>query len=123
MANSIFTPGTLPLVLYKGSSFGPILLYAREADQITPINLTGWGAHAKVRKHDGGPVIIDLLPYVSTGLTGEITIPTISDETTRGDAFPLGCFVWDLLLERPGGAIVGPFIADDFTIRFARARA
>lgn len=123
MANTIFTPGKLPLPLYKGATFGPILLYARQADQVTVIPLTGWGAHAKVRKTDGGPVIIDLLPVISNGPTGEITIPAISDEATAGDAFPLGCFVWDLLLERPSGEIVGPFIADSFTIQWARARA
>lgn len=116
-------PGELSLDIYKGATFGPIIIYAREEDQTTAVPLTGWSAHAKVRQTDGGPVIIDLTPYISDGPNGQITIPEISDETTGLDTLPVGCFVWDLLLERPSGAILGPFLAGNLTVHLARARA
>lgn len=115
------TPGPLDLDLYKGSTFGPIIILAREEDTTTVVPLTGWTAHAKVRTKASGPLVIDLLPYISDGPAGQITIPEITDEATA--SIPPGCFVWDLLLERPTGEILGPFLAGAFTIHTAVARA
>lgn len=115
------TPGNLDLVLYRGSTFGPVIIYAREEDTTTVVPLTGWLAHAKVRTKANGPLVVDLLPYISDGPNGQVTIPEIADEITP--ALPCGCFVWDLLLERPTGEILGPFLAGTFTIPTAVARA
>lgn len=114
-------PGPKNFTLYRGSTFGPKIFRAREVDQVTPVPLIGWGAHAKVRKTINGPIILDLLPYISDGPNGEITIPEISDENTVG--LPQGCFIWDLLLERPSGAIVGPFLAGSFQITTTLSKA
>lgn len=116
------TPGTKDFILRCGSTFGPYVFRALGSDQVTVVPLTGWGAHAKVRATLNGPVLLDLLPYISDGPNGEITIPEISDETTNGFTNQ-GCFIWDLLLERPSGAIVGPFIEGAFTITTTPSRA
>lgn len=115
------TPGTKNFTLYRGSSFGPQLFRTLEADGVTVVPLTGWGAHAKVRKTPKGPVVIDLAPYISDGPNGEITIPEIPDETTPD--YSEGCYIWDLLLERPSGAIIGPFLAGTFTITTSPSKA
>lgn len=115
------TPGYKALTLYRGSSFGPKIIRALAADGVTPVDLTGWGAHAKVRKTTRGPIIIDLAPSISDGPAGEITIPEIADETTLN--YSDGCYVWDLLLERPSGAIIGPFLAGPFTITTTPSKA
>lgn len=114
-------PGTKNFTLYRGATFGPYVFRALEEDQITVVPLTGWAAHAKVRAKPNGPIIIDLAPYISNGPGGEITIPEIADESTP--AFSEGCYIWDLLLERPSGAIVGPFLAGAFTITTTPSRA
>lgn len=115
-------PGILDLDLWKGSTFGPIIIYAREEDQVTVVPLTGWAAYAKVRQAATKPVILDLLPYISDGPNGQITVPQISDESTALLS-QHGCFVWDLLLERPSGEILGPFLMGAFTIHTAVSRA
>lgn len=114
-------PGTKNFTVYRGSTFGPQIFRALESDQTTVVPLVGWGAHAKVRVKANGPVIIDLLPYISDGANGEITIPEIADEVTP--SLPQGCYIWDLLLERPSGTIVGPFLAGTFTITTTPSRA
>lgn len=107
--------------MYRGSTFGPYSFRTLEADGVTVVPLTGWGAHAKVRKTVNGPVIVDLTPYISDGPNGIITLPEIADETTPG--FSAGCYIWDLLLERPSGAIVGPYLAGPFIIATTPSKA
>jgi hypothetical protein len=117
-------PGPLDLPAYKGSTFGPIVVQAfSDIAHTMPANLSGWLAHAKVREKSTGPVIIDLLPTITDGPNGKITIPAVPDEITNSSAWPRGNYVWDLLLERPTGEVLGPFLAGTFTIGAANARA
>ncbi len=114
-------PAPFPLTLYRGATFGPLVITALQEDQVTPVDLTGgWLVYAKVRKTPTGPVLIDLAPTVTNGAIGEITIPAIPDETTEDS--PGGNFVWDLLLERPTGEVVGPFLAGAFVVTTAVSR-
>lgn len=106
--------------LYRGSTFPSKTFRALEEDQVTPVPLIGYTAHAKVRLRVSGPVIIDLLPFISDEVNGEITTPAISDENTL--ALPCGNYIWDLLLEDPAGARTGPYVAGTFTITTAVAR-
>lgn len=115
-------PGTYNLNVYQGSTFGPIVLIAySDAEHTTPTDLTGFTAHAKVRETSLKPVVKDLLPTITDGPAGEVTIPAIPDEVTK--TLPRGSYVWDLLLERSTGQVLGPFLAGSFTIHTAVSRA
>jgi hypothetical protein len=76
---------------------------------VTPVNLTGWTAHAQVRTFVNGPIWCDLLSP-STGIVlgadGSILV-TIAHAVTSvvaWDAFGTG--VWDLELTSPTGTVV-----------------
>lgn len=112
-------PGSFDLIVYRGSTFGPVVLTAYNEDDVL-VDLTGWTPFSKVRETRTGPIIYDLIPYISDGPGGEITIPAISDERTR--SLPRGHYIYDLLLEQPGGQILGPFLAGTFEITTAVAR-
>jgi hypothetical protein len=117
-------PGPLDLPAYKGATFGPIVMQAfSDLAHTIPANLTGWLAHAKVRETSTGRVVLDLLPMITDGPNGKITIPAVSDEVTNTAVWPRGNYVWDLLLERPTGEVLGPFLAGIFPITAAISRA
>jgi hypothetical protein len=115
-------PGVLNFIVYQGSTFGPAILtgYSDLAHTI-PANLTGFLPHARVRKTPNSPVILDLLPFISNGVGGEVTIPAVTDENTA--RLPRGNYIWDLLLERSTGEVLGPFLAGSFIIGTAVSRA
>ncbi len=85
-----------------------------------PVDLTGLAPEAKVRRTEktGAEVFLDLQPYVSNALIGEITIPAISKDDTE-DLPYVGDFRWDLVLrnttteERFGPFAKGQFIVSD----------
>lgn len=115
------TPGTLNLTAYRGTTFGPVVITAySDAAHTTTKNLSGWIPLAQVRKKAGSPKIIDLVPILSNAAAGEISIPAVTDEETL--AWPHGDYVWDFLLERPTGEVLGPFLAGTFTINSAVTR-
>lgn len=113
-------PGTLNLTVYKGSTFGPIVITALDTND-DPVDLTGWFAHWKVRERPESPVIFDLQPTITDGPGGVITAPAITDEVT--ETMPRGRYVQDLLLERPGGEVLGPFLTGSFTVQSSVSRA
>ncbi len=82
-----------------------------------PVDLTGYAAEAQVRRQPrGANVILDLAPVVTTPLTGEVTIPTISSTDTSA-LTSYGKFYWDLVFKNSGtGERLGPFVAGSFTI-------
>jgi hypothetical protein len=106
-------PAPLSLTLVAGLIFGPVILRAKdENDQ--PIDLTGWKVWAEVRKKPGASVILDLHPYFSDPINGEITIPKLTDEETYD--FKVGDYQWDLIMEDPAGDRHGIYITGGFTI-------
>lgn len=113
-------PGPLNLIVYRGSTFGPVVLTAYDEDEVL-VDLTGWLPFAKVRETRTGPVIYDLVPTITNGPGGEITIPSITDEAS--EVLPRGHYIWDLLLQQPGGQKLGPFLAGSFEITSAVARS
>lgn len=119
----MITPAPYTLIVYKGSTFGPIRFIAySDVAHTTTVDLTGWTAHMKIRERANGPVIYDLLPTITDGPGGEITAPAVTDEVTASSVFPRGNYVWDLMLEKPSGAVVGPFIEGPTIIKLAVSR-
>ncbi len=82
--------------------------------------LTGWTALAMVRTNPQRHLILDLAPVITNATGGEITI-SLTDEETAAIETP-GDYVWDLVLERPSGERLGPFIAGNFIITTANTR-
>lgn len=113
-------PATVNLTLYRGTTFGPILIIAKDGDD-NVVPLVGWTAHAQVRQTPQKPAILDLVPTITDEAGGETTIPGLTDEETK--AIPVqGEFIWDFLLERPSGEILGPFLSGAFSIKTATTR-
>lgn len=107
--------------LYRGSTFTSKTLRALESDKVTPVDLTGYTAHAKVRARVSGPVILDLNPTITDGPNGDITTQAITDELTA--LLPCGSYIWDLLLEDSSSVVTGPYVAGSFTIKTAVSRS
>lgn len=113
-------PACKNFTLYRGSTFKSKTFRALEEDQETPVDLSGYLAHAKVRVRTSGPVILDLLPTITDGPNGEITTTPVTDENTA--LLPCGIYIWDLLLEDSLGVVTGPWVAGSFTIKTAVSR-
>lgn len=79
-----------------------------------PVDLTGYGVDAEVRRTPKGEVYIDLNPSITNASTGEITIPAISKADTALLEFT-GDFNWDLVLTNTGVRF-GPYIKGSFTV-------
>lgn len=103
----------LPLKIYIGIIFGPVILRARDAAN-QPVDLSGWKVFAWVSKKPGAVLYLDLHPFFSDAATGEITIPKLTDEETYN--LIAGDYDWDLILEDPLGDRRGPYIRGPFPI-------
>lgn len=80
-----------------------------------PVDLTGFGVQAKVRRSENATdIYIDLNPSITTPATGEITIPAITSAATGALEF-VGNFKWDLVLTQAGQRF-GPFIKGPFSV-------
>jgi hypothetical protein len=101
------TPGAYNLIIRRGVAFS-ITFTLTEDDGTTAINLTGYTAHALVRKLPTSAVVKDLTPTLTSAAGGIITI-ALTDEQTL--ALPAGAFRWDLVLEDAGGSRLGPYVA------------
>lgn len=112
------TPATLNLTLYRGTTFA--LGFICKDDNLAVINLTGWTAHAMVRTTPQRHLVLDLQPTIPVGTDGRVSI-SLTDEQTAAIETP-GEFEWDLVLERPSGEKLGPFLAGVFVITTANTR-
>lgn len=106
------TAATVNLHIARGVTLGPIQMQCNDASG-NPVNLTGWSAFAQVRLNPGAPMIADLAPVITNPSGGQITIAQTAAQTA---AMAPGEFSWDLLLERPTGEILGPYIAGNCVI-------
>ncbi len=101
------TPGAYNLTIRPGVAFAITFAFT-EDDGTTPIDLTGWTAHAHVRKLPTSALVKDLAPAVSDGPGGVVAIEFTDEDTA---AFTPGNFRWDLILENPSGSRLGPYLS------------
>ena len=88
-------------VVWRGSDYPAIILRWKTSDG-TPVNLTGWMAHARSRHINFNPLILD----APNGVT---SISLTNQETL---VLPIGIERWDWLWAfQASPAFTGPFIA------------
>jgi hypothetical protein len=110
-------PANLPLIAYRGTSFGQKFI-CKDSNQVI-VDINGWTAFALVRVAPQKHIVLDLAPTITNGAGGEVSI-SFTDEQTL--LFPPGEFVWDFVLQRPTGEKLGPFLAGTFSIKTANSR-
>ena len=92
---------TLNLTIKRGTTFGPILITAKDGTGAV-VPLAGYTAYAEARKGPGSAVVIDFAPVIAADDTdGLITIPAIPHAETKD--IPSCAIPWDLILEAPDG--------------------
>jgi hypothetical protein len=106
------TPAPLNLTIRKGITFGPVLITCRDSSGAF-VDLTGWVVSAHARKSATSDLAFSLEPQITEPLSGGITI-AFTDEQTQ--ALPAGSFKWDMVLERPTGERLGPYIAGTLSV-------
>lgn len=86
---------------------------------LLPADLTGYIPSAEVRSEPNGTLILDLLPALSDGDCGEVTIPVIPDNASMSLPADGGSLKakWDLVFIIPTGERLGPYLAGSFTIK------
>lgn len=90
------------LTAYSGATFA--LSLSCQDDAATAFDLTGYTARGSVRQSlTSATVTLDLSPTIPSPATGVIEI-NIADETTA--AIDPGNYVWDVVLDEPGGGVV-----------------
>lgn len=107
------TPGNLNLEIYQGITFGPLILTCKD-EAGDPVDLEDFEVFADVRQTPPCEISFSFGPEITDAAEGEITI-LISDEDTND--LPLGAFFWDLVLQNPSGARMGPYLAGSVTVR------
>lgn len=110
------TPATLNLTIYRGITFGPIVITCKDSDGVV-VDLTGYSVFADARKDPlnvNTPIAFSLDPEITDADAGEITM-TFTDE--QAETKPLGKFGWDLVLQNPAGERLGPFIVGKVTVK------
>jgi hypothetical protein len=89
----------LDLEFWRGTTFGPVKIYAKDSDGNT-LNLTGWTVAAKTDYFDLGASITD-------PTSGEVTMEVSQADTAN---IELGKYKWDMLLTNQEGDVLGPYI-------------
>ena len=102
-------PAILNLSAHKGCTLSSITVTLADAAGAT-IDLTGWTPSAEVREASGTTLVIDLAPTIDDGSV----VFGLTDEQT--DTLTIGSYRWDLLIENPGGEVLGPYIQGDFIV-------
>lgn len=106
-------PGNLPLIMRRGSTFGPISIFCKTGLG-GAFDLTGYNAFMVARPEVPSPNSLNLNPSITAGVTGEIVV-TKTDEQTQRD-FPAGEYIYDLVLESSGGVRGAPTLAGRLTV-------
>jgi hypothetical protein len=105
---------TLNLEIEKGTSFGPIQLYCKDAAG-NAVPLAGWSAFAQVRKDEKSTLILDLNPVIQPNdAAGLVTLSEIPWEATQ--ELPVMVTQWDLILQTPTGRRLPTFLRGRVTI-------
>lgn len=95
--------GVLNLKINRGTTFGPIVITAKDKATGLPLPLAGYKAYSQIRKDENDPEIYyDLSPIIASDDTaGIIIIPALTPEITAFLAPFTG--KWDVILEDPDG--------------------
>lgn len=91
---------TYHLELEAGASYSATFLY-RQADGVTPVNLTGWTALAQIRRsaYDSSTEpLVEVVPDI-TPLTGQVVLALTSEQTRAA----VDGGAWALELTNTGG--------------------
>jgi hypothetical protein len=98
----------LNLSIVRGTTFGPVQIYCKDSTG-APVPLAGWSAYAQARDSTKTPVIIDFAPVIAANDSeGLVTLPAIPWATTKEYSFQ--SIEWDLILQKPSGERLPPFI-------------
>jgi len=105
-------PATLDLTIYRGATFGPILITFLD-DSGVAINLTGWNVFSDARGTVIRPVAFSLGAVFLNAVGGQVTLSKTDDQTNE---IVSGDYGWDLFLENPAGERLGPFISGQVSV-------
>ncbi len=112
-------PANLDLTIYKGITFGPILITCNDSEG-APVDLTGYTAFATARPlAPGWPGEINLVPTITDAAAGQLTI-TMTDDQTQ--ALTTGKWGYDLVLQNPAGERLGPYLAGTLHVHSLNTR-
>lgn len=120
------TPGSFPLVLYRGDSYRWAFVLWADADKTIPADLAGVTPKAQIRDKPAGATVINLTCAVMPPNTIAVTLDAASSQTLM----PAG--VWDLQLTYQTGEVatvlagivtVTPDVTDSAAGRTLRAVA
>lgn len=106
------TPGSYSFSIRRSVTWEGLRLELLDSERVA-INLTGYTAHAQMRRKAGTEVILEFTATVSTEDAGVVDLAQLTDEQTA--ALPLGRFAWDLVLKKDG-VVHGPYLAGTVTV-------
>jgi len=107
------TPFNLPLTITKGITFGPVTFNFQQADA-SPFDLTNYKVFAHARRTKYAKEKIDLNPQITDAVNGTVVMQFTDEQTA---VFMGGENNWDLILEAPAGARLGPYFAGKLLIK------
>lgn len=105
-------PVNVPLKIRRGIRYGPLVLVCRDANH-DPVPLTSYTVAAVARPETESTTKIDLEPAITNAAAGEITIDLSIIDTGY---FPVGEYVYDLILTTPGGVRLSPVIGGNLRV-------
>lgn len=105
------TPADYDITVIQGHPYTRTIV-AKDSAQVV-VDLTGWTAHAHVRRRRDTDLVIDLAPEITAALSGEITIALTADQTS---GLTPGQYGWDLVLVNADGVRDGPYVGGAFTV-------
>jgi hypothetical protein len=106
-------PAVHNITCYIGTTLGPLVFTGSDSDSVA-VDITGWTPYAEVRKRSGSEVVLDLAPTITSGPLCKITVEITDEDTAELEA---GTYKWDLLLQKPTGERLGPFITGAFILK------
>lgn len=105
-----FLPSNFDLELYKGD-YLPLTVTLVQPNG-TPVNLTGYTAHAHIRSNFGDEVIYAFTVSIPAPETGKVNI-ILTSAVSAGIA--AGAYIWDFQVREPSGN-TRTYLAGDVTV-------